>query len=221
MKIKAIVAAVALGSMSTAYAVDTSDIEDISMQPVDATVEIPEEAMRYLTLPETASARAVERATREGYGLSRANMARGATPPEMTDEGAGDDSSADAGDTTDDMPGDSGDDAGDDTTADAGDTTDDMPGDSGDDVGDDTSADAGDTMETMAIDGEALSEHAADSAEVVANATARAQEAMANASEHAQETVTSATEKAQEAIANARNSADNAAEQAAGRRPGV
>ena len=90
MKVKAIIAALAFGTVSTAYALDTSDVEDISMQPVDSAVELPEAAMRELSLPETAADKAVERAQREGYGLSRANMARGVVEDMPGDEEPGD-----------------------------------------------------------------------------------------------------------------------------------
>ncbi|MGD8559476.1 MAG: hypothetical protein PVG89_04505 [Gammaproteobacteria bacterium] len=98
MKLKTIVTAVALalGTAGTAYAVDTSDVEDISMQAVDSAVELPDAAMRELTLPETASEKAVERAqNREGYGLSRANEVRGAMPDMPGDGDSGDDMGGD------------------------------------------------------------------------------------------------------------------------------
>jgi gas vesicle protein len=211
MKLKLIVAAVTLGAASTAYAMDTTDVEDVSMQAVDSMAELPDAAMRELSLPETASDRAVERAQqREGYGLSRANEVRAAHQA-----GSGDDAGDDMGDTNDD---------GCDDMADSGDTNDDGgdmadSGDTNDDGGD--MADSGDMENMTAQAVEDTAGDAVDAAQTVAEATAKAQEAVANASDRAQEAVANATEKAQSAIENARNAAAGAAEHASDKRPGA
>ncbi|MCI0506258.1 MAG: hypothetical protein L0Z73_09140 [Gammaproteobacteria bacterium] len=162
MKVKAIVTALALGMVSTAYAMDTSDVEDISMQPVDSEVELPETEKRVLSLPEMAADKAMERAQqREGYGLSRANMARG-----VMEEIPGDD---DPGDTADDM---------DDMAIAAKAAAQDA-------------ADAAETVANATEMAQEVVSNATEKAqEAVANATNTAQEAIANArnaAEHAAE----------------------------------